>query len=121
MGLDTGDVTSIIVVLVTVIGGYLANRASSKAQIITSRTTAEEEAFVRARKFDTDTIARQDAEIEELREQNRLQKEELDLLRPLVHEVKFLRSRVSRLEAALTSHEKEYPNGEHDQHNRSPE
>lgn len=118
---DSGDLATMTVALIAAFGAYMAHRTSSRATVVSTRTSAEEQAFVRARKFDTETIDRQDKEIEELRTQNRLQADELNLLRPLVEEVRFLRARVSRLEKALSHHEQEPPNDEHDRHVPLPE
>ena len=50
---------------------YLSNRSANKATttntVVGSRLDAEKEAYERARKFDLETIQRQDAEIRELR------------------------------------------------------
>jgi len=125
--LDSGDIASMIVALIAAYGAYAAHRASGKAtaaqasttadaNTAIARTNAEEQAYVRARKFDSDTIERQDRELDELRESNRLKEEELKLLRPLVEEVRILRARVQRLERNLTSHEKEPNDDQHDRH-----
>lgn len=118
--LDSGDIASMAVALIAAFGAWAAHKTSSKANVLNARTTAEEQAYVRARKFDLETIDRQDKEIDELRESNRLKEEELALLRPLVPEVHMLRSRVARLEAALSSHEVETPYGTHDRHVPDP-
>jgi FtsZ-binding cell division protein ZapB len=72
------DAASIITIAVAVIAAgsaYASQRAAARASVMntstTSRVDMEKEAYERARAFDTETIARQDAEIEELRADNR--------------------------------------------------
>ena len=60
-------ISSIIVAVVAGLAGWAAQRASAKANLSTSRLDLEREAYERARSYDTETIARQDREIEELR------------------------------------------------------
>jgi peptidoglycan hydrolase CwlO-like protein len=69
--MDTGQiVSSIIVSLIALVSGWLAARASAKASttnvVTSSRVEMEKEAYERARKLDTETIQRQDQELEEL-------------------------------------------------------
>lgn len=69
---------------IAALGAWAASRASSKASVVnnqtSSRTEMEKEAYDRARKFDTETIARQDAEIEEVRSTNRSLNDDLRIL-----------------------------------------
>ena len=60
-------VASIIVAIVGAFGAYAAQKAASKASQSSSRMDSERDAYERARAFDTETIRRQDIEIEELR------------------------------------------------------
>lgn len=96
--MDPVNIASIVITLITVIGGGLAQRAANRA----AKKSPEGEAYERARKFDTDTIDRQDAELKELREkvksletQNEAQHQEMQQLKS---ENTDLRARLSRLE-----------------------
>lgn len=71
--MDKGQIfATIIISLIGAAGAYLAARASAKASMknvtTSSRVEMEKEAYERARKLDTETIQRQDAELDELRE-----------------------------------------------------
>ena len=86
--MDAGLATalaSIIVALVAAFGALASNRAAARASqlntMTTSRVDMEREAYDRARAFDTETIRRQDAEIDELRAQVHRQDVELEDLR----------------------------------------
>lgn len=70
----------IAISLITALGAWASSRASSRASTANSKTEAEKEAYDRARKMDVATIERQDAELEEIREQNRLLREQNDHL-----------------------------------------
>lgn len=63
-------VSGLIVSLIAAIVGWLTNRASNKASVTnvttSSRVEMEKEAYERARKMDTETINRQDAELKDL-------------------------------------------------------
>lgn len=65
-------ISGAIVTLIATFVGWLTNRASNKASVTnvttSSRVEMEKEAYERARKLDTDTINRQDAELKELEE-----------------------------------------------------
>jgi len=70
MKIDTALATalsSIIVAVVAGLAGWAAQRSSSKANLSTSRLELEREAYERARSYDTETISRQDRELDELR------------------------------------------------------
>lgn len=94
---------------IAALGAWAASRASAKAAAknsqTTSRTEMEKEAYDRARKYDTETIARQDAEIAEVREQNQFLNNDIKLLtsenRELREEVAMLRRRLVRIERGL--------------------
>lgn len=94
-------------------GAWAASRASAKAATknsqTTSRTEMEKEAYDRARKYDTDTIARQDAEIAEVREQNVFLNRDIKILTnensELREEVAMLRRRLVRVERGLSPSE----------------
>lgn len=103
--MDPVNIASIVIALITVGGAYASNRASAKA----GKRTVEGEAYERARKFDIDTIERQDgeikevlAEIKEVRVENaevRIENKQLRIEnRELRLEVEELRERVAALE-----------------------
>ncbi len=110
------NIASFIVSVVTGLAAYAAARSANKATVrnaeINSRTTMEEEAYDRARKFDTETIKRQDEELIEVREVNKKLSIEIAELqeanRKLAHvqsenenlkdEIKNLNKRIERLE-----------------------
>lgn len=73
-GLDPINIGAIVVAAVTAFGGWAAQRAATKA----GRASVEGEAYVRARKLDTETIERQDKEYAELEKKYKEQKEQLD-------------------------------------------
>lgn len=89
MSIDPVNVASLLVALIAATGAWASQRASAKASTIntatTSRVDMEKEAYERARTYDTETIRRQDAEIEELREENRVLREEVRELRRRVN------------------------------------
>lgn len=84
------DVGGILVALIAAFGALMASRSASRAATANSRFEAEKEAYERARKFDVQTIAHQNIEIEQLREDN-------DALTKELREVK---KRLARLEDA---------------------
>jgi predicted nuclease with TOPRIM domain len=116
-------VSSIIISIIAALSGYLASRASAKASVknvaTSSRVEMEKEAYERARKMDTQTIERQDAELAELFENQRNLNADIKLVNKeneLLHgenriilednarlrtEVAYLRQRVVRLERGL--------------------
>lgn len=97
--MDLKDVALIIVALITGVSAYASQRAASRASTLntstTSRVDMEREAYERARGFDTETIRRQDLEIEEIRTENHQLREENRALRL---EVRGLNVRVAILE-----------------------
>lgn len=107
--MDPINVASIFVSLIAAVAAYASQRAAAKASTknveATSRVDMEKEAYDRARKFDTETIARQDAEIDEIREVNKKLRTDNEKLRldndQLREEVKSLRRRIAKLEALL--------------------
>lgn len=77
-------ISGIIVSIIAALGGWLAARAAANATVknvsTSSRVEMEKEAYERARKLDTDTIARQDEELEELRTNQRAINEDVKLV-----------------------------------------
>lgn len=96
---------SILVAMIAAFSAYASQKQASKAVTTTNRLDFEKEAFDRARKYDTDTIARQDLEIEELRQQfNTARNENLELrqeLETVRRENVELRSRIYTLEVSI--------------------
>lgn len=84
MPLSPVDLASIIVSIIAAGSAYASQRAASKASTkkveTSSRTRMEEEAFERARKFDIDTIQRQDAEILDVLNKNKELNEDIKIL-----------------------------------------
>lgn len=72
--MDLDRMITITVVLITAVSAYASQRAAARASRMNTQTTSrvdmEKEAYERARKFDVETIQRQDAEILELRQDN---------------------------------------------------
>jgi chromosome segregation ATPase len=75
-------VSAVVVSLIAAIVGWLTNRASNKANTTnvttSSRVEMEKEAYERARKLDTETIQRQDSELNELETKYTALKEKFD-------------------------------------------
>jgi len=76
--MEPATVASVIVAIIAAAAAYASQRAAAKATVINTKTTnqsediraqadALKEGYERARKFDVETIQRQDAEITELR------------------------------------------------------
>lgn len=78
-------VASIIVGSVAAIAGFAAQRSAAKATVqttnISTQAQALDQAYERARKFDLETITRQDEEIDELRATNTSQSHSIRKLR----------------------------------------
>ncbi len=90
--MDPINVVTIIVAIIASLSAYASQRSASKVSLnnnaTTSRVEMEKEAYDRARSYDTETIRRQDTEIEEIRAENK----------ELREEVKALQERIARLE-----------------------
>lgn len=71
--MDATAIASIVVAFIAAASAYASQRAASRASTMNANTTSrvdmEREAYERARSFDTETIRRQDVEIEELRKE----------------------------------------------------
>jgi FtsZ-binding cell division protein ZapB len=107
--MNSTNFAAIIVAVISIISAALAGRSARKAaeynsdaSVENARVIAETEAYNRARKMDIETIERQDAEIDEVREQNkklRAKVRELQNDNEALHEAnRILKLRVSRLE-----------------------
>ena len=70
MNLDPLNIGAICIAFIAALGTWATQRTSAKAAIVNEKAKAEAEAYSRAVKMDSDTIARQDKEILELREDN---------------------------------------------------
>jgi len=83
--MDWGNWVTILVAIIAALSAYASQRAAAKASNLntttTSRVDMEKEAYDRARKFDIETIERQDAEIAELRQDNKSLHEKVDVAR----------------------------------------
>ncbi len=93
--MDGGNWAAIIVATLALLSAAYTARQASKASTTSVRTQAETEAYNRARKLDTDTIASQERKIEKL-EGRVLQLEEKN--DQLEEDNDRLRNRINRLE-----------------------
>lgn len=82
--IDPIDIASVIVSLIAASAAIASQRAAARASVVntkeTSRVDMEKEAYERARAYDTETIRRQDAEIEEIRASNIQLNDDLKIL-----------------------------------------
>lgn len=73
--MDWANVVSIAVAFLAAGAAYASQRSAAKASVMNTQTVTavdrEKEAYERARAFDTETIRRQDEELQELRDDNR--------------------------------------------------
>lgn len=74
------DIGGIVIAVIAALGAWASQRAAANASKVGTRLDAEKEAYERARKFDLDTIARQDEEIKELRDEVDRLKQRLALI-----------------------------------------
>lgn len=85
MGWDGGDMITLAVAVIAALSAWASQRSASRASSLnvatTSRVDMEKEAYDRARKFDIETIERQDAEIAELRTDNQDLHNKVDVAR----------------------------------------
>lgn len=70
MNLDPLNIGAIMIAIIAALGTWASQRSSAKAAVLNEKAKAEAEAYSRAVKMDSDTIARQDKEIQELRDDN---------------------------------------------------
>jgi peptidoglycan hydrolase CwlO-like protein len=104
--MNATTIASIIVAIVAATSAYASQRAAAKATTMNTNTVSrvdmEKDAYQRARDFDTETIRRQDEEIEELRKLNRDLQEELTMtkteLRGMKQEMQNCKQRLLKLE-----------------------
>lgn len=97
--MDAATIGSVAIAVIAAVASIAAQRQAAKASTTnaaaTSRAAMETDAYIRARKYDMETIERQDEELEELRAENRtLKNDKMELER----EARHLRRRVYRLE-----------------------
>lgn len=75
MNVDATNIVSVVVAIVAAVAAYASQRASVRASVLNNTTSAridmERDAYIRARALDTETIRRQDEELEECRQENR--------------------------------------------------
>lgn len=117
--MDAVNIATIVVALIAAAGAWASQRAASKAAVqntvVGGRVNMENEAYERARAFDTETISRQNHEIDELRKESiDLRKEHEACAREISdmrakHEVEItmLRNRIARLERDTISNVEE--------------
>lgn len=70
--MNWGYAVTLLIAVVSALSAWASQRAAARATTLNTETTSrvdmEKEAYERARKFDIETITRQDAELEEVRE-----------------------------------------------------
>lgn len=97
--MDLPDVlVGIGIALIGAITSIAAGRAAARASMSNARTDAEKEAYSRARNMDVATIERQDREIAELQEQNRLLRTENETLLAVKDQNYHLNADVKRVD-----------------------
>jgi hypothetical protein len=112
----SSDWVAVAVGSVSAVSAWLAGRSAKKASEFNTKTSAETEAYTRARQMDTETLERQKRDLDEvrknaadLREKVRELKLENDQVkednRVLHEENAILRRRVARLEKLLGGEE----------------
>lgn len=83
--MDWGNVVSLFVAAMAALAALASQRSASRASTMNTQTTSrvdmEKEAYDRARKFDIETIERQDAEIASLREDLKDANDKIDIAR----------------------------------------
>lgn len=83
--MDWANVVTVFVAIIAAGSAYASQRAAARASQLNTQTTSrvdmEKEAYDRARKFDIETIERQDAEIAELRRDLTTAEEKIDVAR----------------------------------------
>lgn len=94
--MDAVNIASVLIAAIAALSAYASQRTAARASTAntqaSTRVDMEKEAYERARQFDTDTIDRQDKEIEELRKE----------ISELREENRKLRLRIIRLERGIT-------------------
>lgn len=118
--MEAAVIASILVSLIAAVSGYASQRAAAKASnqnaSTSSRTEMEKEAYERARSFDTATIARQDAELIELRKNVKdlnADVKRMSLENEILHEDNHrLRDEVAVLRQRFGRIERHYPTDE---------
>ncbi len=100
--MDASNIATIVISLIASITAVATNRAANKAASENARVNVEAEAYNRARKYDTDTIAHQGDEIKELRATVEKQNEEIITSKKRFEEENSkLRKRIEDLENEL--------------------
>lgn len=99
--MDPGQILSgIIITLITSLVAWLSQRASTKASITnvttSGRVEMEKEAYERARKLDTETINRQESELDDLRERNEKLEQRVEVLQDQNRKLNEDVARISR-------------------------
>lgn len=117
--MDAVNIATIVVALIAAAGAWASQRAAAKAAVqntvVGGRVNMENEAYERARAFDTETIARQNHEIEELRKDSAELRKQHEACATEIYDMKarheveitMLRNRISRLERDTFNHVEE--------------
>lgn len=100
--MDAVNLATVIVAIIAAAGAWASQRAAAKAAsnntLVGGRVDMEKEAYNRARVFDTETINRQNKEIDDLRIDHNAC---LIKIRSQEEEIRVLRTRIARLEQDL--------------------
>lgn len=108
--MDFVSIASIVVAAIAAFSAVASQRSAARASVLNTQTTSrvdmEREAYERARNFDTETIRRQDEELEELRSRVRVLEDQNEDLRQENHvfrrDVRKFSNDVARLNQELT-------------------
>lgn len=90
--MDSGSIAAIIVAVIALVSGFASQRSASKASTsnvtLETRVDMERDAYLRARKLDTESISRLESENIELRKDEDESKKKQDELEKKLEEAK---------------------------------
>lgn len=108
--MEPGSLAAIFIAVIGALASWASHRASTRATNknteVSARVEMEKEAYERARKLDIETIARQDAELQEMLDKYTVLMDKHNALIEInqghVQEIRELKDRVERLEEHVT-------------------
>lgn len=111
--MNWGYAVTLLIAVVSALSAWASQRAAARATTLNTETTSrvdmEKEAYERARKFDIETINRQDAELQEALEKLEVARAEASAARAEARaaraEVREVHEEVARLRQELRSYE----------------
>jgi septal ring factor EnvC (AmiA/AmiB activator) len=107
--MDASNIATIVISLIASATAVWTNKNANKAATQNAKVNVEAEAYNRARKYDTDTIAHQGDEIKELREANAKLEEEVRTSKARFEEESAkMRKRIDDLERQLRGGTRDY-------------